>query len=282
MNSLIVIDKDAVRVESLAVELKQNALAKASVIEEVNTAEEQVLAVQVQTELKGLLNDAEKARKSVKEPFLEMGRRIDSAAAAFIISIKQEHDRVSRLVSDFQVREQERVQAKLREQAEEAARIEREAAEAKAKAEREAMEATKRAWEAEQAALRAAARERDMAKREQLQAAAAAQAAEAAKIQLRLEEERKRQDELALQQKEAIGPAPTAARVAGQRVAPEWVIDSVDIWAVVKSRPDLVKVELKVAEAKAELKRGVTIKGITAHETQNASTRGRAALTLDV
>jgi len=56
----------------------------------------------------------------------------------------------------------------------------------------------------------------------------------------------------------------------------------VDIWAVVKSRPDLVKVELKVAEAKAELKRGVTIKGITAHETQNASTRGRAALTLDV
>jgi chromosome segregation ATPase len=282
-NDLIIVGQDNVSLAETAGRLKQSALARASVIETVINPEQQKLAVSVQTEIKSLMGDIEKARKATKEPFLEMGRRIDATAAAFTGALKKEHDRVSDLVSDFQVREQQRVQAELRRMAEEQARIEREKAEANAKAEREAFEAAAKAREAEQAARRAAEREQDEARRKNMQAAADAKAAEIAEIQAKLAAERQRQDELAVQQKEALGPAPEAARVSGQSVKTVWKITKIEPWKLIKARPDLIReIVPDLVAIKAELAQGVKIPGIDAREEIVSGTRGTAALVLDV
>jgi hypothetical protein len=85
-----------------AQKLKDAALSAGALVGKVTNASEQNEAVSAQMELQRVLSTAEKARKAVKAPVLEYGKRIDAAAEAFCLELKEEMVRLSRLVGDFQ------------------------------------------------------------------------------------------------------------------------------------------------------------------------------------
>ena len=130
------------------------ALQSSALIGKVTTADDNTLAVRAQVELKSVLSTFEKARKAVKEPFLQAGRELDYKVAEAQKPVQQEWDRISRLVSEFQ--EKERV-AKLEQERRQRAEIERIEAEKQAELRRlEVLEATGKV-SAEQAAQSARA-----------------------------------------------------------------------------------------------------------------------------
>lgn len=112
----------------LAKEAKSAALAKSALIAKVNDADSKILAVRAQQELKRVLADIEKARKTLKEPLLAAGRQLDNLCAAESLELEKEFGRVSNVVKEFDDAERRRVMEEERLQREELARIEREAA----------------------------------------------------------------------------------------------------------------------------------------------------------
>lgn len=101
----------------------------------------------------GIIRRMETSRVEVKAPVLDLGRRIDKMAADFSQPIQAEFDRVKRLVSDHDAKEQARIAEENRKR-EEAERREREAAE---KIRREEAAIAEAKYQAEQKAIREAA-----------------------------------------------------------------------------------------------------------------------------
>lgn len=231
------------------IELKQAALAVSQLIFTVNSEKTQTMAVEAQRGLRELLTAAEKQRKAIKEPILEFGRRIDAAAAGFVADLKAEDNRIGQLVNDYQCELAKRKREEDRKRQAELDRIERERQEAVREAERkaiaEATAARKAAEEAERKAREAAALIENKAKREAaLKAAEEAKqrAAEVEKENLsKLEAERVRQAELAHQQREALAPPTEIAKAAGQVVREKYVGKVVNVWHLIKSRPEFVR-----------------------------------------
>ena len=95
----------AVMLTNEADELKAAALECAGLIGRVSNAAEQELAVAAQKELHRVLSLTEAARKAVKEPVLDYGRKIDDTAKKFIAELKEEEIRIARLVGNFQTLE---------------------------------------------------------------------------------------------------------------------------------------------------------------------------------
>ena len=83
-------------------ELKRNALAAARPIRRVETAEQQLTAVAALRQLKEIRTGMEATRKAVKAPVLELGRKIDTAAADFMEDCDKEEGRLSGLINHFQ------------------------------------------------------------------------------------------------------------------------------------------------------------------------------------
>lgn len=116
-----------------ALALKETALALSGVVGKVTNADENQAAVAAQTELYKVKTLAEKARKAAKEPVLEYGKRIDTAAKEFVAELDEEMLRISKLIGDFQTLEQAKARAADQLRMQELAKIEREKAEALAK-----------------------------------------------------------------------------------------------------------------------------------------------------
>lgn len=114
--------------------MRDDALAIAGAIGKVTNAEEQQIAVNAQAEIQRVRQLAEKARKAAKEPVLEFGRKIDSAAKDFVSELDAEMTRISQLVGSFQQLEQMKMRAAEQARQEELTRLERERAEALSKA----------------------------------------------------------------------------------------------------------------------------------------------------
>lgn len=80
--------------------------------------------------------------------------------------------------------------------------------------------------------------------------------------------------------------APPPVRATGQVVKPEWVIDGINDWTLIKARPDLVrKIEWDRVAIKKELELGHKDKlpGVTAHEEVKSTVRlGRVAPAIEV
>ncbi len=110
---LMVLDRSefSVCVTPKAEVLKVKALEQSYKIEKVENASDQQLAVDAQLELDSLLRLTEKARKQIKQPVIDLGRKIDSQAESFTSKLSSERDRVSKLLGDFQALELARVRA---------------------------------------------------------------------------------------------------------------------------------------------------------------------------
>lgn len=172
-----------------AVALKQSLLERAAEVQAVTNDDEIGTARVVVKDLAAFRNTLEKSRKAVKEPVLELGRKIDDAAAKFGAEVAAEEKRITALGQAYAA-EQERIRReaaeKARREAEEAARKAQEEARRLAAEQAAAQAATRAAEQREQDAVRRAQEEmarRVAAEREaaRLKAEAAA-AAEAAKF----------------------------------------------------------------------------------------------------
>lgn len=215
-------------------------------------------------ELKAIARDVEKARKDIKAPVLELGKRIDAAAAEFLRGVEGEVVRIGKMLVAYDT-EQQRIRAeaerKAREEAERAERARREAEAAEARriaelkaaeerAKREAEEAIRRAKETQDAAARAEAEQK---------ARDAAQASRQA-------EEAQRMANLAALTAAPAAPVavapPPPPKVAGLRLRQVQCHEVQDVVALYKARPDLVKLVPIAGAINAALEAGETLPGV--------------------
>lgn len=123
--SLIKVGKlDEIEVSLLpeASDLKKHLLGEASGVEKIEDAFDAVCAAEVLKKLSKATREIESARKEVKSPVLDLGKRIDGVAKDFSGDLKEHEKRISRLLGSYEA-EQRRIR-------EEAARRERERQEA--------------------------------------------------------------------------------------------------------------------------------------------------------
>lgn len=279
-------------------EAKVTALEKSALIAKVNNRDSKIIAVRAQQELKGLINNIEKARKELKEPILEAGRKLDNLCAVETLELDKEFGRVSNAVKEFDDAERRRVLEEERLQREELAKIqaakdaelkriadEQTAREAEAK--RIQDEIDRKAREAAQEAARLAGeatnkKQREAAEKARIEAEKQAQAAAAEKAKqdaILAEQAKVAAQQTAAIEEQAGDAAYVAAKpieitsVKGQRLTSNWVITVDQPFVLAKYHPDLVDIKPRLADIKARLNEGMEVKGITAVRERTSSVR---------
>lgn len=84
-----------------AEQYKKEALNRAKDILVISSTDDQQAAVAATAILKGLVNDTEKTRKLVKEPYLQAGKAIDAKAKEFVADLEKEVSRVEALIASY-------------------------------------------------------------------------------------------------------------------------------------------------------------------------------------
>lgn len=107
-----------------ALAARDEALANSALIARVTNADQNKQAVDAHIFLKRVASTFESARKKMKEPLLEAGRKLDRAVSGELIEVEKEIGRLSVLSADFQRAEARRVREEQELQARELARIE--------------------------------------------------------------------------------------------------------------------------------------------------------------
>jgi len=233
-------------VSAVAVEIQSDAYTRRSEIIEiaqfcppaVTDADTQAEVTNAVRDIRRLLKEVEDGRKTVKAPVLDIGRKIDGAAAEFIAPLEAEAARLTKLLTVYEVEQQriareaeEKRQAELARQQEEErkrqAEIDRQAREA----EIARLAAERREREATDAEARARAQEATKKAMDEIAALAAKKEKEAASAKL--------------EQAELMRAcAPTAQKAAGTAVSQPWVFEVTDIKALHAARPELVDLVL--------------------------------------
>jgi hypothetical protein len=310
--SIIVADKAELPIFAIsdtAKELREMALSGSALIAKVTNADQNAAAVNAQRELKRVMALFEKTRKTVKEPLLEAGRQLDRLVAAESLELEKEFGRVSQVLADFQVAEQERVREEERLQRAELERIEREKqaelrrieAEQRAREEearKVQAEIDRKAREAQESAERLAreannAKQRAAAEAARIEAEKQAAAAEVEAAKQRAINEQAAKDAAAAATKviEAAAAATysesrpvQSTREQGQVVKVDWDITVTNPYELAKFHPDCVKIEPLMTPIKAALNEGRAVKGIKAEKKTVASVRvnDRAQKVIDV
>lgn len=223
---------------------KQEILASAGTVVAVASNEESATAQFQIRKLAGFRISVENARKKVKAPVLELGKKIDEAAATFIGTVLLEEKRLTGLVG---------------EHAKEVERLRREA-EAE---ERRKFQEAKAAADAAEAAKKAA----EVVAAKQANQAAAATAAQAEKAKTAAFAERR----------DASAVVATTRLNEGVRFVDDF--DVTNIAALYAARPDLVSLTAKTSEVKSVIKqlrdegKALEIPGIRIFQRPSVSTR---------
>lgn len=252
-----------------ALDAKTAALADSRAIVTVGNDMEAVYAGDSLTAIKGLLKACETGRKAIKEPVLDLGRRIDATAAQYAAELTQESDRLSRLLSAHVENKRREAEEAERKRQAELRRIEEERLAAEREAKRKADdEAAQRAREAQaliDAANSAAEAERIKEK--------ALRDAELAKLE---------QDRRAIEAEHAAkaraaqvmnAPVKSAPKIEGVSVRKVWRFDVTDIRALYAARPDLVEMTPKTREINSAIATGIEIPGLKTWQESEARVR---------
>lgn len=191
-------------------------------------------------ELSEFSNLLEKSRKEVKEPVLEAGRKIDTAAKDFIKDVESQKARITTLISNH-AREQEAIrQEAMRKQQEAALELQRKALEE----ERKRVAAERAALAAEQAILDAS-NKKERAAAQVLAEAARAKELLAEKARLEAEAAETREDQASMS---------VVAAAAPKGVKPSLDYEVLDARAFYKVYPHLCEITVKRRELLAYLK----------------------------
>lgn len=199
-----------IEVSESAIQLKQDLLAETKAFTTVGNAEESNQARAFIGRLAKIRIAVEKRRKDVKEPVIELGRKIDAAAKDYAGALADEENRLEGAVSAY-----------ARKVEEERRKAERERQEAERERLRlELIAEAKRKREEEEKAAQAAAAEaaRIAAEEAQFNAASEEEEAEAEKLKAEAEHEamllEKRQQEIAAAELERQRAAEEASKLA--------------------------------------------------------------------
>jgi hypothetical protein len=245
---------------------REDAIASVSLVARVTNAKENELASAAVGQCLSLTRAVEAARKKVKEPVLDLGRRIDAISKAATDEINAAMAPVQQMLNDFAQAERERAAA-------EARRIERERQEAERVANAERLAAEMRAQAELDATLQAAKSEADRAAAE----------AKATADRLAAEEAQRKAQELAAARAAQDMQANAPSRAAGQTVKLEIEIAVTDLWALARAHPACVKIEPRLSEIKALIDGGVDrIPGVTWKRVAKTTVRTAKQATLDV
>ena len=248
---------------------------RADIIEAANFCPPAVTDADTQAEVTGVLRDiarllkeTEDGRKAVKAPVLDLGKRIDAAAAEFIATIEAQKARLSGMLVAYET-EQRRIAAEAeRVRQAEIARQQKEAREAQEKIDREARQAEQARLAAERAAREATnAEARAKAQEEARKAAEAQQQAAAAKAQ--------QEDAAKLRQAELLRqPAAVVTRAAGASVQTPWTFEVVNIRDLLAANPDLVELSVKRSDVLALIRGGTReIPGLRIYQETKVNVR---------
>lgn len=270
-------DLRAVKPTPEAERLKAEALECSALIGAVTDESTNAGAVEALKSLSKVIKAVESARKSVKEPFLEMGRRIDATAKAFVEDLAAEQSRISKESADWQTEQTRRMREIEEARAKEAARIERERQE-------ELRKIDEARIAAEHAAQLKAQEEARAARNEQERIAAEARAkVESERIAKEADAAAKRAEELTKQQVESLPPPALPTKAEGQIVREEWNFEVTDIWLLVRMHPGFVRVEVNRQEIKEAIARGArSIQGLRIYHETKVSVRTGKEKAIDV
>lgn len=191
-------------------------------------------------------------------------RRIQAEALAAEKARQAEAEKAEKERQAVMRAAEEARQAELRRIAEQEATAKNEAQRKKFEEQRAAMEAQRKAQELKYEAERLEQAARYAAAKKETDAAQAA--------------ELKRQHELAAQAAEAVGPQRGIAKTGNQIVREVYKFDVVNVWDLVKARPDLVTVEPKTRDINEAIALGMTeCKGLRIYKDVSVSRRSTAA-----
>jgi hypothetical protein len=245
-------------VSSVAVEIHGEAYTRrAEIIEAANfcpaavtDADTQAEVTNVLRDIARLLKETEDGRKQVKAPVLDLGKRIDAAAAEFVQTLEAQKTRLNGMLVAYETEQRRIAMEAERVRQAEIARQQKEAREAQEKIDREAREAEQARLAAERAAREATNTEaRAKAQEEARRAAAAFVAMEAEKV--------KQEEAAKLQQAELLrAPAPVVTRAAGASVQTPWTFEVVNIRELYTSNPDLVEMSVSRSAVLALIRTG--------------------------
>jgi len=258
--ALILASETAVSISAEAERMKLEALERAALIGTVTTAEQNEAAAKIQRDIQAVVKAVEAARKAAKEPFFDMGRKIDAKARKFSEDLESEYHRIGECCQEFVTAQREKFLAEQRRVAEEQARVlrEQQQAEAEARAKAEA------------------------------EAAAARNEEERLAAQKRAEEAAKAVAERAQQELESIRPAALPAKAEGQVVKPIWEWSVTDVWLLARTSPGLVRIEpnrQEINEVITRLAESVTvpqIAGLRIWSETKVTTRATKPKVIDV
>ena len=216
----------------------------------VTDADTQAEVTNVLRDIARLLKETEDGRKQVKQPVLDLGRRIDAAAAEFVATLEAQKTRLNGLLVTYETEQRKIAMEAERVRQAEIARQQKEAREAQEKIDREARDAEQARLKAERAAREATnAEARAKAQEEARKAMEAQQQAAAAKAQ--------QEEAVRLQQAELLrAPAPVVTRAAGASVQTPWTFEVVNIRELYAANPDLVELSVKRSDVLALIRTG--------------------------
>jgi len=216
----------------------------------VTDADTQAEVTNVLRDIARLLKETEDGRKLVKAPVLDLGKRIDAAAAEFVQTLEPHKTRLNGMLVAYET-EQRRIAAEAeRKRQEEIRKQEAEAREAQERIDREACEAEQARLAAERKAREATSAEaRAKAQEEARKASEAQQQAAAQKAQ---------QEEAARLQQAELLRTPTAVvtRAAGASVQTPWTFEVLNIRELLAAYPHIVELSVKRSEVLALIRGG--------------------------
>jgi membrane protein involved in colicin uptake len=289
---------EPITISPAALAAKSDALAASALIGKVETGKENEASSRARQNIKSIARAFEKCRRELTDPALEYQRTVKRIVDKEIDELLREDGRLECLEKDFMRAELRRRAEEEELQRKELARIEaekqaellriaREQAAREAEAARVAAEAERKAREEREAAERLA---RDATNKKQRAAAELARieadkrAAEAkaeagrlaAESQARAVAEAQAAAEHAAQASYIESKTPEISRAKGQTITKVWIIDQINDFQLMKSRPDLVR---KVEWDLTGLKQALTdsegkIAGVIAHQDINVGNRG--------
>jgi len=216
---------------------KQEILTLSAAVVAVTSPAELEIAVARMRDIKRLTTEVETTRKAVKQPVINLGKRIDEIAESFSLELANETTRINRLVTGFQLAEQERVRK-----------------------EQEAIEAERRRKEEEAAA---ALREQERLANLKKPNVAKEVAAEVKFIET----------QAALQQVQTIAP-PAAARASGLVVKTEVAYEITDAAALYAVRPEFFDLVPKKSVIKVSITKNTKLPGLKVWEETKTGVRG--------
>lgn len=266
---------------------RDRLLELSSGVTTISSADEAEAAARAMRALKGFTRQIEDSRVTVKQPILDLGKRVDGLARELTSDLEAENTRLSRMLGAWQAEERRKEEEAQRKAREEEERIYREAQE-KERQRQEAvrLEEEKKAaeegariaeLEAKEASLKTkAARERAEAEAEAARERAALEADQRKQDEERAAQERHEQTQASMVQARIAGNQIVAKKPPGVATRLEIEYEVTDIVALYEAAPYLVKMEPNVSALKAALKglqSGQNLPGVRHWETAKTHVR---------